>query len=157
VIANKHNRGTIVLGLGLLALCSCRKAAEPTVEAAVPKGFVDRTFHSRALGRDVTYRVFPAGSLAMDRPVHVLYLLHGNGNSYRDWLRKTVVCFRKRCPRLRIETWGTHLFAAPTHPHWWLDRLWLVGGDALWYRETREHIGAFAWDIRSALFAWRIR
>jgi putative tributyrin esterase len=73
--------GTVLLAL----LCSYRKAAEPAVEAAVPKGFVDRTFHSQALGRDVTYRAFPASPLMMDRPAHVLYLLHGNGNTYRDW------------------------------------------------------------------------
>ena len=42
----------------------------------------DRTFHSHALGRDVTYRVIaPAAAIAGGR-VRVVYILHGMGNEH---------------------------------------------------------------------------
>jgi S-formylglutathione hydrolase FrmB len=45
----------------------------------------DRTFHSDALERDVTYRVIAPASFAMGQRVRVVYLLHGNGANYREW------------------------------------------------------------------------
>jgi S-formylglutathione hydrolase FrmB len=43
----------------------------------------DRSFYSPALEREVTYRVMAAN--ASPAKVRFLYLLHGNGGSYREW------------------------------------------------------------------------
>jgi S-formylglutathione hydrolase FrmB len=73
----------------LLLLSGCQK--ETPVVLPVPAGMVDRTFHSAALGRDVTYRVrYPASTLA-GKPIHVVYLLHGNGESYRRWSEASTI------------------------------------------------------------------
>jgi poly(3-hydroxybutyrate) depolymerase len=43
----------------------------------------DVTFYSRALGRDIQYRVFLPP--AHDKKLTVVYLLHGGGGTFRDW------------------------------------------------------------------------
>jgi len=44
------------------------------------------TFHSAALGREMTYRAFMP-TLAATTPVPVVYLLHGYGGNEGDWFR----------------------------------------------------------------------
>ena len=43
----------------------------------------DGIFRSRALGRDMRYRVLMPADV--DKPLPVIYLLHGGGGDYRDW------------------------------------------------------------------------
>jgi S-formylglutathione hydrolase FrmB len=69
-------------------LCGCRPAArrdEPT--PVVPAGVVlrDVTFRSAALGREETYRVMAPAAFKPAEPARVVYLLHGNGQGYREW------------------------------------------------------------------------
>ena len=45
----------------------------------------DVTFWSAALGREVTYRRIALVNAKPDFPVRVVYLLHGNGQGYREW------------------------------------------------------------------------
>ena len=45
----------------------------------------DVTFFSNALGREMTYRVFLPEKVAAGQKLPVVYLLHGNGGSFRDW------------------------------------------------------------------------
>jgi putative tributyrin esterase len=64
---------------------SCRGGGIQGLSAKTPGGSVDRTFRSAALGRKVTYRVIFPAALNQGEPVHVLYLLHGNGGSHLEW------------------------------------------------------------------------
>jgi len=72
----------------MLFLASCNRRSEPakpdsprlTSEVAL----LDITFHSKALQRDMPYRVIlPAH--AADEKLPVVYLLHGGGGGFRDW------------------------------------------------------------------------
>jgi S-formylglutathione hydrolase len=45
----------------------------------------DVTFHSTALNRDMPYRVFLPANLPQGCKLPVVYLLHGNGGSFRNW------------------------------------------------------------------------
>jgi S-formylglutathione hydrolase FrmB len=72
---------TAVLIFGL----SCRSGGIPVLSGKTLSGTVDRTFRSAALGRKVTYRVIFPAALKKGEPVHVLYLLHGNGGSHLEW------------------------------------------------------------------------
>lgn len=46
---------------------------------------IDVTFHSAALNRDMPYRAILPASVAPNRKLPVLYLLHGGGGGFRDW------------------------------------------------------------------------
>ena len=45
----------------------------------------DVILHSSALGRDIPYRVLLPATIATNRKLPVVYLLHGGGGGYRDW------------------------------------------------------------------------
>jgi putative tributyrin esterase len=45
----------------------------------------DVTFHSKALQRDMTYRVVMPSDLASTKKLRTVYLLHGGGGGFRDW------------------------------------------------------------------------
>ncbi len=45
----------------------------------------DVAFHSAALGREVTYRVYLPANPIPGQKLPVVYLLHGGGEDYRDW------------------------------------------------------------------------
>jgi putative tributyrin esterase len=47
----------------------------------------DVTFHSAALGRDMTYRVILPAHVPTGRKLPALYLLHGAFGDFRDWSR----------------------------------------------------------------------
>jgi len=51
----------------------------------------DVHFHSNALRRDVTYRVYLPENPAPGQKLPVVYLLHGGGDDYRDWSNKADV------------------------------------------------------------------
>lgn len=51
----------------------------------------DVAFHSAALGRDVTYRVYLPADSAPGQKLPVVYLLHGGGEDYRDWSNQSDV------------------------------------------------------------------
>lgn len=78
-----------LLALSSITAVSCHKVDQ--AKPAPPSGFVDRTFHSNALQRDVTYRARYANGLPSNAPIHVIYLLHGNGESYRTWSTASTV------------------------------------------------------------------
>jgi putative tributyrin esterase len=46
---------------------------------------IDVTFHSVALSRDMQYRAIIPASIAVNKKLPVLYLLHGGGGGFRDW------------------------------------------------------------------------
>lgn len=74
-----------LLLLGWVIACRREPQTQPAVRLPGGTQTFDRTFHSNALGRDVVYRVIQPTSIPPDRPVHVLYLLHGNGSGFREW------------------------------------------------------------------------
>jgi len=45
----------------------------------------DVTFYSKSLARQMPYRAVLPASIAHDRKLAVVYLLHGSGGSFRDW------------------------------------------------------------------------
>ena len=45
----------------------------------------DVRFFSAALGHEVVYRVYVPASVPQNKKLRVVYLLHGNGGTYRDW------------------------------------------------------------------------
>ena len=65
----------------------CRNAEAPARTVELPAATVlhDTTFHSEALGRDVTYRVIAPASFQAEQRVRIVYLLHGLGRDFREW------------------------------------------------------------------------
>jgi len=93
----------VIVGTALLLPCTtlAQAPAAPARPALSPHARRDVSFHSAALGRQVTYRVFlPAGYERSRRTYPVLYLLHGLFGEYRNWDTLT---------RLRDHVGGTDL------------------------------------------------
>jgi S-formylglutathione hydrolase FrmB len=89
-----------VVALGIFAviglLCGCNRAGDVLPKErniVLPDGvtFQDKTFHSQALGTDTTYRVIMPAVLPANEPVRILYLLHGNGGSFREWSKDSSI------------------------------------------------------------------
>lgn len=77
-----------VLSLCALILASCRPVQQalpdhPRIVAGVT--VQDVTFHSIALNREMTYRVYLPAKIPAGKKLPVVYLLHGNGGSFRNW------------------------------------------------------------------------
>lgn len=72
----------------ILSIASCRKA-EPTHpdRPYVAAGVVmkDVSFYSRALNREMPYRVFLPSHINSNEKLPVVYLLHGGNGGFRDW------------------------------------------------------------------------
>ncbi len=79
----------VVMLAGIASLVSgCRREETAMIDhPQVASGVVmrDVTFQSASLGRDMPYRVFMPEKLAEGQRLPVVYLLHGNGGSYREW------------------------------------------------------------------------
>ena len=74
------------LALLLVALFAQHEVAQ----ASRPAAAADHHFHSRALQREMPYRVLlPAGYDTSARRYPVLYLLHGLDGRYTDWTERT--------------------------------------------------------------------
>src|SRR6185312_14969452 len=82
------NYKSVLLFAGL-CLVSCGKNAAPTPSdhPRLTSGvkMIDVTFHSAALNRDMPYRVILPATIATNRKLPVVYLLHGNGGGFHDW------------------------------------------------------------------------
>ncbi len=80
------NKG--VLLFAALCLVSCGKNAPPPDHPRLTAGvkMIDVTFHSAALNRDMPYRAIVPAHIAPNQKLSVLYLLHGGGGGFRDWL-----------------------------------------------------------------------
>jgi putative tributyrin esterase len=75
-----------VAALALLAGCNHSQVAlvdHPRSFAGVETK--DLTFHSLALDRDMTYRVYLPRDASADKKMPTVFLLHGCGTSFRDW------------------------------------------------------------------------
>ena len=86
----------MVLGfamLGAALACTNRTDSVPDDHPHLtPNVFVqDVTFHSRALDREMPYRVIRARNPAPGSKLPVVYLLHGGRGSFRDWSNNTDV------------------------------------------------------------------
>jgi enterochelin esterase-like enzyme len=58
----------------------------PEYVGAIRGRFLERSFYSRALGREMPYFVYlPPGYDDADRSYPVLYLLHGNSGAFEEW------------------------------------------------------------------------
>jgi len=71
-----------------LLLGSCRNAEPPQPDhpqLAVGVEMRDASFASAALGREMLYRVYLPAQIPAGQRLPVVYLLHGNGESYRAW------------------------------------------------------------------------
>jgi putative tributyrin esterase len=78
----------VVLAAFALASIGCRTGQLPLLDQ--PRSFAgvstrDVEFLSKALGRTMPYRVYLPASVPEGRRLLVVYLLHGNGGTYRDW------------------------------------------------------------------------
>jgi S-formylglutathione hydrolase FrmB len=79
--------------LFVVSLCSFVLAGCHSVQQVLPDhprlvaGVVvqDVIFHSTALNREMTYRVYLPEKIAPGKRLPVVYLLHGNGGSFRNW------------------------------------------------------------------------
>ena len=88
---NKMRIGRYLLltfGLVALQVAGCHKterAKRDHPRLAPGVSLEDLTFHSKALGREMPYRVFLPAKVEAGIRLPTVYLLHGNGGSYRDW------------------------------------------------------------------------
>jgi putative tributyrin esterase len=75
------------IAIALSCGSGCRKADVVQRAAVLPQGTVleDRSFYSTALGGNATYRVISPAGLQHRDAARVVYLLHGNGGSFREW------------------------------------------------------------------------
>lgn len=73
--------------LGCVAQLGCGKKVESLDQPRLGSRVVmrDIAFRSAALGREMHYRAVLPASATQHRKLPVLYLLHGNGGSLRDW------------------------------------------------------------------------
>lgn len=87
-IAGNSRSGAVFLSVFLLLSGGCNRHEEgvPDHPRLTPNVTMrDVTFRSRALDRDMHYRVvFPANAEAHQK-LAVVYLLHGGGGGFRDW------------------------------------------------------------------------
>src|ERR1700757_329657 len=86
----------MVLGLAILgASLACTNRTESVRDDhphLTPNVFVqDVTFHSRALDREIPYRVILPRNIPPGSKLPVVYLLHGGNGSFRDWSNNTDV------------------------------------------------------------------
>jgi len=81
-----YKMALLFVGLGLV---SCSKSGQPPApdRPRLTSGvrMIDVTFHSVALNRDMPYRAILPVSIAPNRKLPVLYLLHGGGGGFHDW------------------------------------------------------------------------
>jgi S-formylglutathione hydrolase FrmB len=74
----------------LLAACHRAPAVGDYPRTATGVKMTDIHFHSTALGRDVTYRVYLPANFPPGPKLPVVYLLHGGGEGYRNWSNQSV-------------------------------------------------------------------
>lgn len=77
-----------LIGAFLLLFAGCHTAQmvlpdNPRVYPGIT--MQDVTFHSAALNRDMLYRVYLPAKIPAGKKLPVVYLLHGNGGSFRNW------------------------------------------------------------------------
>lgn len=83
--------GTTILCLVLWLLAGCKQqkteTAEPDHPRLTPKvALLDINFFSVALQRSMPYRiVLPSDYSTRNKPLPVIYVLHGGGGGFRDW------------------------------------------------------------------------
>src|ERR1051326_6933253 len=69
-----------------MAGCSKKNEVRPDDPRLTPNvRMQDVTFRSASLNRDIQYRVILPRTLPNQQKLHVVYLLHGNGESYQAW------------------------------------------------------------------------
>jgi S-formylglutathione hydrolase len=86
--ASVRHRFPLVFGASALLPGGCRRVHQtapdqPRLAAGV--AVEDVTFHSGALQREMTYRVFLPAKIVAGREMPVVYLPHGRGDSFRAW------------------------------------------------------------------------
>src|SRR5215472_16174308 len=85
----RRSQGVAAVGLCFVALAlACRKGDRQPQDAPqlTPKVTMrDVRFYSKALQRDMPYRVVMPSSIESEKKVKTVYLLHGGGGGYRDW------------------------------------------------------------------------
>lgn len=77
-------------------LVGCRSAPSPASDFDKPQitpgvTVLDRTVHSRVLGRDMSVRIITPAMRATTSPLPVVYLLHGAGVSSHDWTNNSKI------------------------------------------------------------------
>lgn len=86
----KTGRVQRAFGFGVSALLPAdRRRVQQTVpdhpRLAPGTAIEDVTFHSKALQRETTYRVFRPAKPVAGRKLSAVYLLHGKGDSFKSW------------------------------------------------------------------------
>ncbi|MGD0892729.1 MAG: alpha/beta hydrolase-fold protein [Terracidiphilus sp.] len=80
------SRSTLpILAAAALRLTGCHSALLDSPRQAPGVRMQDVIFHSVALNRDMPYRVYLPSHLAPGQKFPVVYLLHGNGGSFREF------------------------------------------------------------------------
>jgi S-formylglutathione hydrolase FrmB len=89
MISNRLMRSLLLIaGVAASLLAGCHTDQLPVLDQprlAPGVAMQDVTFFSAALNRRMLYRVFLPAKLAAGAKLPVVYLLHGNGGSERDW------------------------------------------------------------------------
>ena len=76
----------VICVLLFLAGCSKKNEVRPDHPRMAPNvRMQDVTFRSMSLNRDIQYRVILPSTIASQRKLPVVYLLHGGGGNYQDW------------------------------------------------------------------------
>jgi S-formylglutathione hydrolase FrmB len=74
-----------ILVAATLRLTGCHSAVLDSPRQAPGVRMQDVHFHSLALNRDMPYRVYLPAEIAPGQKLPVVYLLHGNGDNFREW------------------------------------------------------------------------
>jgi putative tributyrin esterase len=83
-----YKSGLLLVVMSAIAGCGKHEQSSPPDRPRLTSGvrLVDVTFHSASLNRDMPYRAIVPANIAANQKLPVLYLLHGGGGSFRDWL-----------------------------------------------------------------------
>jgi putative tributyrin esterase len=89
-LSTHPRRARLLCCVLVLAAVSCRngkRAEQPSDHPRLSADAVlqDVTFRSRALDREMVYRVLLPAKIMAGQKLPVVYLLHGGGGGYRDW------------------------------------------------------------------------
>jgi putative tributyrin esterase len=78
---------TVLTLLMASATCTRKDAMPPPDQPRLTPNVAmrDITFRSKALNRDIPYRVILPASIAPGKKLPVVYLFHGGGGGFRDW------------------------------------------------------------------------
>lgn len=130
------------LWFALFLLAGCRnKDAEPPDHPRISSNVIlrDVTFRSAALSREMRYRVILPAIITAHRQLPVVYLLHGNGGSFRDWSNYSDVARYAETNLVLVMPQGVAFWAHARKP---IPKNWIACSPRI--RTSRHHLAPIA-------------